>query len=166
MKTARQEQKPGEVSLNLGYCNSELTGTPLYLPERRNIIGSVDSARRGALVRHVAPRNWPRALRRSASVIGATGRRSATSAPREHQPRNALAWGERRLHNLSLKKDSWAELRRFLKECCGAHCPDASDREHCASAEKTPVEGASVARAAITREPERTWTTGGRRERL
>ena len=33
-----------------------------------------------------------------------------------------------------------------------------------ASAEKTPIGGRSVAKAATVREPEGPWTTGGRRE--
>ena len=33
-----------------------------------------------------------------------------------------------------------------------------------ASTEKTPIGGRSIARAAFAREPEGTWTTGGRLE--
>ena len=52
----------------------------------------------------------------------------------------------------------------FLKECCRAHRPDANDRERCKGERQTPIGGRNVARAAIAREPEGTWTTGGRLE--
>ena len=61
-------------------------------------------------------------------------------------------------------KDSWAELWRFLKESCRftSLTPTIeSAAKEAASAEKAPIGGRGVARAAIAREPEGAWTTGG-----
>ena len=72
----------GEASLDLGVTLNERE--PHGTCQRAgNITGPVDSAKRGALVREYhRPRNRPRALRRSASVKGATGRTSDECAIR------------------------------------------------------------------------------------
>ena len=56
-------------------------------------------------------RSRPRVLRKSASVKGATGRRSATSAPSELQPREAGLKRSKRLYVPSLK-NSWGLHRQ------------------------------------------------------
>ena len=83
--------KPGDVNLDLGYCNPGVNGDPSAPAECRDIIGSVYSTRREVVVRQVhQPRSRSRALRKSASVrIGGTGRRSATSAQPGHRSREA-----------------------------------------------------------------------------
>ena len=102
-RTAPPEQEPGEVSFDLGVTRSKRE--PHDTRQRAGkIIDPVDSVRRERwYVKYHRPRNRSKALHRSASVKGATGRRSATSAPSELQPRKAgLKWS-RRLHNPSLK---------------------------------------------------------------
>ena len=110
-------------------------------------------------------RNRPRALRRSASVKGATGRRSARSAPPELQPRKAgLKWS-RRLYDPSLK-NSWGVHRQDRTSAIEHHRPNASDRE-CCKGERQCGGGTgwrSAARADIARKPEGTWTVEGSRE--
>ena len=64
-------------------------------------------------VKYQRPRNRSRALRKGASVKGATGRRGATSAPPDHQQGKARAWsGSKRIPRSSLKKDIWAKHQR------------------------------------------------------
>ena len=130
--------------------------------------GVVDSANRGALVREYhRPRNRPRALRRSASVKGATGRRSATSAPPKHQPRKARTWrGTRTIPRPSLKKGSWVECQRFRRSAVEYHRPDATDRRRCEGERQCGgnTDRRSVPRAVIAKELIGTRTAGGSRE--
>ena len=76
-----------------------------------------------------------------------------------------LAW--KREYDASLKH-SWGIHQRFsLRSTVELTAPTPmieSAAKESASAEKTPIGGRSVARAAIAREPEGAWTTGGRRE--
>ena len=92
--------------------------------EDTNIIGSVYSAK-GALVRQVPPAEDPaESAAKERQYDRGTGRRSATIAPPEHQPREAGL--DSRDYDPSLK-DSWAELWWLLKKCCRTYRPDASD---------------------------------------
>ena len=65
-------------------------------------------------------------------------------------------------------KDSGAEIWRcFWRSTVKLTVPTRtieSAAKESASAEKTPIGGRSIARAAIAKEPEGAWTTGGRRE--
>ena len=90
-------------------------------------------------------RNRRRALRRSASVEGAIGRRSATNASSELQPREVgLKWS-RRLYDLSLK-NSWGvrrQGRRVPKSIIAQTPPIESAAKESARVEKTPIGRAS-----------------------
>ena len=122
--------KPGEVNLEFGFSTgtwSEPDTVPTCQKAKTSSARSTTPGER-YYVKYHRPRNRPRALRRSASVIGGTGRRSATSAPLGHQSREAEL--ELRDYDPSLK-DSAAEHWRFLEECCKTHRPDANDRERC-----------------------------------
>ena len=98
------------------------------------------------------PRNRPRALRRNTSVIGATGRKSATSAPPEHlQPQPE----EGQLGKTSAvfgAVELTAQAPPIKSAAVERQCGEDADRR-------------SVARAAVDREPEGTWTTRGSRGR-
>ena len=109
---------------------------------------------RSASVKYHRPRDRPRG---SADVEGATCRRSATSAPPEHQPRKARALsGKRTIPRPSLKKDSWAKHQRFRRSAVEHYRPDASDRERCEGERQCgeDIDRRSVVKAAIAREPE------------
>ncbi|CAN0147880.1 unnamed protein product, partial [Ascophyllum nodosum] len=100
-----------------------------------------------------------------ASVKGATGRRSATSAPSELQSRKAdLEWNERP-YDPSLK-NSWGIHRQGCTSAEEHHRPDATDRERCERKRQRggDTDRRSVARAVIVREPEGTWTAVGNPE--
>ena len=118
-------------------------------------------------VKYHRPRNRQRAPRRSTSAKGAAGRRSARSAPPKHQPRKVRAWSGTRTIPRPSRKDSWAEHRRFLKERRRVSTIAQTPAIESAAGERQCREDTgrrSVARAAIVREPEGTWTTGGSRE--
>ena len=121
----------GEASLKFG--GESKAYSKHHRLESRNNISSVDRARRGALVRQVPPVEEPAESAAKKHQCNRSHRSNereecATRAPAEEG--DSLEWS-RRLYDPSLKKDSWSELRRFLKEGCRAHRPDASDRERC-----------------------------------
>ena len=148
----------GEASLTFGGEPDEYSKN--HLLESRNIIGSVDSARRGALVPPVPPAEEPAESAAKKCQCDRSHRskeRDECATRASAKEGDSLEWS-RRLYDPSLRKDSWAELRAFLKEYCRAHPPDASDRECCrrAPVRREDTNRRSVARTAIAREPEGT----------
>ena len=122
--------KPREVNLELGYSTKTLSeqDTVPTSPESRNNPGSVYSARRGMLVRQVPPAEESA---ESASKKRQCDRRHRSKERDECATRTSVAGGWPGREYASSLKNSWAELWRFLKECCRTHCPDADDRERC-----------------------------------
>ena len=102
----------------MGHCT--------YLPESRNIIGPVDSARRKALIRQVPAAEEPA---ESASNKDQCDRSHRSKERDEFATRTSVTAGwPGKDYDPSLK-NSWGIHQRFLKECCRAHRPDASYRE-------------------------------------
>ena len=116
-----------EPGIGVQYWNPERTGHCTYLPESRNIPGSVYSAR-GALVRQVPLAEEPA---ESAAKKRQCDRRHLSKEHDECATRTSVTGGwPGRDFDPSLK-DRWGIHRWFLKECCRTHRPDANDRERC-----------------------------------
>ena len=116
----------GEPGNGIQYCNPKWTGHCTHLPESRKIPGSVYITRREVLVRQVPPAEEPA---ESAAKKRQCYRRHRSKERNECATRTSVTGGwPGREYDPSLK-DSWAELWRFLKECCRIHRPDAKDRE-------------------------------------
>ena len=75
-----------------------------------------------------------------------------------------LAWKRLRPQSEEQLGDTLMDFLKSVVELTAQTPMVESAAKKSASAEKSPIGGRSAARAAIAREPEETWTTGGRRE--
>ena len=120
----------GEASLEFG---GEPDGySKNGLSESRNIAGLVDSTKRRALVREVPPAEEPAesaTKKRQCERSHRSKERDECATRASAEEGDSLEWS-RRLYDPSLKKDSWAEHRPFLKER-KYYRPGASDRGRC-----------------------------------
>ena len=148
-----------------------MNGNPLHLPsagtsstrsrQRQEQSAGTSSAIGLLIVRQVPPAE-------SAAKQRQCDRRHRSKERDERATRSSVTGGwPGREYDPSLK-DSWAVHQRFFLRSAvelTAQTPTIeSAAKESASAEKSPIGGRSVARAAIAREPEGVWTTGGRRE--
>ena len=166
-KTARREQKTRRGEPRFGCCNRSKS-EPLRTCQRAGSHrGTVDTARRGALIRQVSSAEEPTesaAKKRQCERSHRPKERDECATRASAEEGESLEWNKSGF-TTQPEEGQLGKTLAVLKEC-RINRMEAKDREHCEGERQCgeDTDRRSVTRAAIVRVSEGTWTTGESRE--